>query len=199
MHDIAHIAEPPNGGGIEARSISELTHSPSLSLPECFPWARGLTYRRSMSGMAGCVHLMVSNLKYWSNGLLISRLKLSFAIAVVLGVFCVVGSAQQANQFRVKKSPPEKAPAKIAVNNKPTGTSAADANAKDLHAVEHDTAKTAKPEAAGKKTPGATFKPVKDKPNPPINFGGSSAKSPGTTNQGSNPYRGRLRQKHAHQ
>ncbi|HXM10972.1 MAG TPA: hypothetical protein VN946_13555 [Terriglobales bacterium] len=130
----------------------------------------------------------------------IPKLKFPLAVAVALLLFCVVGSAQQANQFRVKKSPPEKAPRKIAVNNKTTGpSSAADANAKDLHSLERSTAKTTNAESTGKKTGGATFKPVKDKPSPPINFGGSSAKSAGLTNQGSNPYRGRLRQKHTHQ
>jgi hypothetical protein len=141
-------------------------------------------------------------LKYWSDGLRIQKSKLSllWAIAVVgvLGVFCMAGSAQQADQFRVKKQPPEKAPRKIAINSKTAGASATDANAKDLRATEIASAKAVKPESSGKKT-GATFKPVKDKPNPPINFGGTSAKSPGTTNQGTNPYRGRLRQKHAHQ
>lgn len=146
------------------------------------------------------VHLIVGSLKSWSIGLRIPKLKFPLAVAVAIVLFCVVGSAQQANQFRVKKLPPEKAPSKIAVNSKTTGTaSAADANAKDLHSLERATAKNTKSESTGKRTGGATFKPIKDKPSPPINFGGTSAKSSGLTNQGSNPYRGRLRQKHAHQ
>ena len=146
------------------------------------------------------VHLIVGSLKSRSNGLRIPKLQFPLAVAVALVLFCVVGSAQQANQFRVKKLPPEKAPRKIAVNTKMTGTSsAADANAKDLHSLERSTAKSTGSESAGKKTGGATFKPVKDKPTAPINFGGTSTKSSGLTNQGSNPYRGRLRQKHAHQ
>jgi hypothetical protein len=146
------------------------------------------------------VHLIGGSLKSRSKGLRILKLKFPLAVAVALLLFCVVGAAQQANQFRVKKLPPEKAPRKIAVNTKTTGpSSAADANAKDLHSLERSTAKSTNSEATGKKTGGATFKPVKDKPSPPINFGGSSAKSAGLTNQGSNPYRGRLRQKHAHQ
>jgi hypothetical protein len=44
------------------------------------------------------------------------------------------------------------------------------------------------------------MKLAKDKPNPPINFNGNGGtKSAGMTNQGANPYKGRLRQKHAHQ
>jgi hypothetical protein len=150
--------------------------------------------------MVMSVHLIVGSLKSRSNGLRIPKLQFPLAVAVALVLFCVVGSAQQANQFRVRKLPPEKAPRKIAVNTKMTGTSsAADANAKDLHSLERSTAKSTSSESAGKKTGGATFKPVKDKPTAPINFGGTSTKSSGLTNQGSNPYRGRLRQKHAHQ
>ena len=79
------------------------------------------------------------------------------------------------------------------------GTASA-SNSKDLQAVERETAKTpASSRSAGKKT-GAALKPVKDKPNPPINFGGNGgAKGPGTVSQGSNPYKGRVKQKHSHQ
>jgi hypothetical protein len=131
----------------------------------------------------------------------ITKLKFLLTVAVVLLGFCVVGSAQQADTFRVKKSPPEKAPRKIAPIGKAAGsTTASSANAKDLQTLERESAHTAKPAgSASKKTTGAAFKPVKDKPNPPINFSGTSAKSPGLTNQSSNPYRGRLRQKHSHQ
>jgi hypothetical protein len=115
------------------------------------------------------VHLIVGSLKSRSKGLRIPKLKFPLAVAV-------------------------------AVKTKTTGpSSAADANAKDLHSLERSTAKSTNSESTGKRTGGATFKPVKDKPTPPINFGGTSAKSAGLTNQGSNPYRGRLRQKHTHQ
>ncbi|MGB6383733.1 MAG: hypothetical protein WBE52_13245 [Terriglobales bacterium] len=131
----------------------------------------------------------------------IPKLKLPLAIAFVLLGFCVVGTAQQTDTFRVKKSPPEKAPRKIVPISKAAGsTTASSANAKDLQTLERQTAHTAKPAgSASKRAAGPALKPVKDKPNPPINFSGTSAKSPGLTNQSSNPYRGRLRQKHSHQ
>ena len=136
----------------------------------------------------------------WSNVLRITKLKLLLIALVLLG-FCVVGAAQQADTYRVKKSPPDKAPKKIApVGKAPGSTTASSANAKDLQTIERQSAHTAKPAgSASKRTTGATFKPAKDKPNPPIDFSGTSAKNPGLTNQGSNPYRGRLRQKHSHQ
>jgi hypothetical protein len=147
---------------------------------------------------------MVSTLKSWSNVLRITKLKLLSVVAVILLGFCVIGSAQQTDTFKVKKVPSEKAPKKSAPIGKTPGsttTTASGANAKDLRTLEHETAHTTKPAGpTGKRTPtGAALKPVKDKPSPPINFGGTSAKSTGLTNQGSNPYRGRLREKHSHQ
>jgi hypothetical protein len=126
-------------------------------------------------------------------------LNLPLVIVVVLLGFCVIGSAQQTDTFKVKKLPPEKAPRTIVPTGKAAGSAtASSANAKDLQTLEHQTAHTTKPtgSTSSKKT-GPALKPVKDKPNPPINFGGTSAKSTGMTNQSSNPYRGRLRQKHS--
>ena len=45
---------------------------------------------------------------------------------------------------------------------------------------------------------GAAIKPVKNKPNAPINFGGSGGKGGLSSNGSSNPYRGRLKQKGSH-
>jgi hypothetical protein len=130
----------------------------------------------------------------------IPKLKFLLAVAVVLLSFCVVGSAQQTDTFRIKKLPPEKAAKKSAPIGKTVGSATpSSANAKDLRTLERETAKTTKPIGSTGKRTGPALKPVKDKPNPPINFGGTSAKNTGLTNQSSNPYRGRLRQKNSHQ
>lgn len=127
------------------------------------------------------------------------------AVAVVLVGISVSGLAQQNNTFKVKRSAPERAPKKSAPISR-TATSpatASAANARDLQNLEHQTAKSSAPSrSAGKRTPGtgSALKPVRDKRTPPINFGGTGGgKSVGTTNQSKNPYKGRLRQKHAHQ
>src|SRR5216684_2111277 len=122
--------------------------------------------------MAGCVRLKTGGSKFRSRGL---NMRFSLAVAVVLASMSVNGLAQQSGNgtSRVKPS--------------------------------HSAAKASAPSrSAGKRTPGMApaLKPAKekDKPNPPINFHGTGgSKSPGMTNQGTNPYKGRLRQKHSHQ
>jgi hypothetical protein len=130
-------------------------------------------------------------------------MRFSLAIAVVLVGISVSGLAQQSDTFKVKRSAPEKAPKKSAPIGKTASPATASANnSKNLQNLEHQAARSsASSRSAGKKTPGsAALKPVKDKPNPPINFGGTGrGKGAGMTNQGSNPYKGRLKQKHAHQ
>ncbi|MGD0793020.1 MAG: hypothetical protein ABR920_14735 [Terriglobales bacterium] len=132
-------------------------------------------------------------------------MRFSLALAVALVGISVSGWTQQNNTFKVKPSHAEKAPKKSAPVGK-TAASPATASAsasKELQTLEHQTAKSSAPSrSAGKKTPGtaSALKPVKSKPNPPINFGATGGgKSAGTTNQGSNPYKGRLKQKHTHQ
>jgi hypothetical protein len=131
-------------------------------------------------------------------------MRFSLAVAVVLAGISVSGVAQQNNTFKVKPSAHEKAPRKASV---PIGRTAAnpskasDANAKDLQALERQTAKSSAPSrSAGKRAPGtaSALKPVKDKPNPPIKFGGTGGKSVGSAKSGSNPYAGRLKQKGTH-
>ena len=131
-------------------------------------------------------------------------MRFSLAVVVVMLGVSLSGMAQQSGTFRVKKSPPEKAAKSSApVGKTAKSATASSANAKDLQTIERQTAKTTtSPRAAGTKAPAkaSALKPVKDKPNPPINFGGTGGtKSPGTTSQGSNPYKGRLKQKHSHQ
>jgi len=165
--------------------------------------------------MARCVHLnpKLGVSKFLSMGLQVgdqsrgsSKMRFSLAVVVVLVGISVSGLAQQNNTFKVKHSAPEKAPKASVPMGKTAGPATASAaNAKNLQAVEHDTAKTTatsgaagKPSgSAGKKTAPA-LKPVKEKPNPPINFSGTGGgKSAGTTSPGSNSHKGRVRQKHA--
>jgi len=134
-------------------------------------------------------------------------MRFSLAVVVVFVGIGVSGLAQQNNTFKVKHSTPEKAPKASAPMGKTAGPATpSSANAKNLQAIEHQTAKTTassgsagKPSgSAGKKPP--ALKPVKDKPNPPINFSGTgSGKSAGTANPGSNSHKGRVRQKHTRQ
>ena len=133
-------------------------------------------------------------------------MRFSLAVAAALVGISVSGWAQQNNTFKVKPSHAEKAPKKSApvpIGKTASPATASGANAKDLQALEQQTAKSSAPSrSAGKKTPrtASALKPVKDKPNPPINFGAAGGgKSAGTTNQGSNPYKGRLKQKHVRQ
>ena len=125
-------------------------------------------------------------------------MRFSLAVAVVLAGISVSGLAQQT--FRVKRQPPEKAARKSAPVGKTASPVASNATSKELQTLERETAKTsASSRSAGKRTgTSSALKPVKDKSNPPINFGGTGGgKGGGTTNQGSNPYKGRLKQKHA--
>ena len=160
-----------------------------------------------MSAVYGRVRaLKTGGSKFQSRGL---NMRFSLAVAVVLASMSVNGLAQQSGNgtSRVKPShSTAKAPKRIAPIGKtasPATSSAA--NAKDLQTVEHQTAKSStSSRAAGKRTPGMApalkAAKEKDKPNPPINFHGTGgSKSPGMTNQGTNPYKGRLKQKHAHQ
>ena len=129
-------------------------------------------------------------------------MRFSLAVAVVLVCISVSGLAQQSNTLKVKRSAPEKAARKSAPVGKTASPIASSSTSKELQTLERQTAKTsASSRSAGKRTPGAGsgLKPVKDKSNPPINFGGSGGggKGGGTSNQGSNPYKGRLKQKHA--
>jgi hypothetical protein len=123
----------------------------------------------------------------------------AFAVATLLVGFSVFGAAQQQQHdaYKVKHTNPEKAPKKSNVPIKGAGKTTSSANAKDLKSLEHQSAKSSGPsKSAGKKSP--QLKSVKDKPNPPINFGSKGAgKNAGLTKQAPNPYKGRLKQKHS--
>ena len=153
--------------------------------------------------MARCVHLKIGVSRFPELGIAgrgSRKMRFSLAVTVVLAGISISGLAQQSNTFKVKHSAPEKASKPSAPVGKTAGTTASAANAKNLQALEHQTARTTAPSASpGKKTAPA-LKPVKDKPNPPINFSGTGGgKSAGTTNHGSNSHSGRVRQKHTRQ
>src|SRR5579862_9207095 len=126
-------------------------------------------------------------------------MRFSLMVAVLLASIAVIGVAQQKNTFKVKPSQPQAKASKSKAPIGPTGnvTSPAAASAKDLNGIEHQSLKSEAPKSSGKKAP--ALKPVKDKPNPPINFNGNGAKASSPVNQGANPYKGRLRQKHTRQ
>jgi hypothetical protein len=125
-------------------------------------------------------------------------MRFSLAFTALFLSMSVGAMAQQNNQFKVKPSTPEKTKksAPLPVGKSGGGTTASGSNAKDLQAVEHQTAKSSGAHAGGKKTAPA-IRPVKDRSdsNPPINFNSGGSKSPGMINKGTNPYKGRLRQK----
>ena len=127
-------------------------------------------------------------------------MRFSLAVAIVLAGISVSGLAQQSNTIKVKPSAPEKAPKSTVSAGRTTGAATSSAaNSKDLQTLERQTAKSAGPSRTAGQKKAPALKPVKDNPNPPINFAGTGgAKTTGTTSQGANPYRGRLKQKHAH-
>lgn len=126
------------------------------------------------------------------------------AVAALVAGITLSGVAQEKNALRVKPSAPDKAPKKAAVpvgKSAGVGTSsAASSNSKDLQTIERQTARSSAPHAAGAKTPkSAAVKPIKDKPNPPIKLGSGASNGAGLNHQGTNPYKGRLKQKYARQ
>lgn len=130
------------------------------------------------------------------------RLAVIFGLSVALAAS--VASAQQPGTFRVKKyhSEVDKKPSRVTPMVKaPNATTDA---AKDLRRIEQQSAKApARVKPAGPRAgagSAAAFKPEKTKPTPPITATGSGGlgtnmKGAGMTNQGKNPYKGRLRQK----
>lgn len=128
------------------------------------------------------------------------KMRFSWAVAVLVAALSVSGWAQQA-PYKVKPSHEDKPAKSSAPIGKTAGVASASAeNAKNLQNIEHQSGRAStlsSSRAAGKKS--AALKPIKDKPNPPMNFGtNSGVKGGGKPTQGSNPYKGRVRQKGAH-
>jgi len=125
-------------------------------------------------------------------------MKFSLAVAVAFLGISITGLAQQNNnQFRVKHQPADKGIKKSSAPVAATPKTTANANAKDLQTLEHQSAKgTSSRNAGAQRTP--PLKQVKEKANPPMNFnGGSGGKGSTFARQSSNPYKGRLKQKHS--
>jgi hypothetical protein len=124
-------------------------------------------------------------------------MKMRFVLAVAVTLVCMgMGAwAQQGSTFKVR-SVPEKEKKAAPIGKTPISATAANANARDLQNAERSSMRGSGIHSGNKKT-GPALKPVKDKPNPPINFNGlsSGGKGSGMTAQGSNPYKGRLKQK----
>jgi hypothetical protein len=119
-------------------------------------------------------------------------------LGVGLAVLAATCSAQdtpapRAKHFHERTKPPKGVP----VGKTPTSATP-EAN---LRRLEQQATKLSAPQKA-RRAPGKSplLKTEKEKPTPPIRFSGSNngAKGPGTTTQGTNPYRGRLRQKGSH-
>ncbi len=125
------------------------------------------------------------------------KMRFSLAVAVVMAGISVSGWAQQNNQFKVKATHEKPAKQSAPLTKAPSaGNTAANADAKALQNVERQSVKGSGHAAAGKKAP--ALKPVKEKPDPSMNFngtGGGGTKGPGRSAQSSNPYKGRLKQK----
>ena len=118
-------------------------------------------------------------------------LTLGFALAVLTAI-C---SAQGTQTPRIKHSQVDRPKSAKSVVVAKTPPSSAEAN---LRRLEQQMTKLPAPQRA-KRAPGTAplLKADREKPTPPIRFSGAGngAKGPSTTKQGTNPYRGRLRQK----
>jgi len=95
---------------------------------------------------------------------------------------------RSSNEFKVNNDArPRSAPAVALAKGSPSD--------RDLHSIEQERPK-GETSRSSTKVPAALLKPKKDPPNPKINFKGtSSGKNAGLNRQGSNPYKGRLKQK----
>jgi len=123
-------------------------------------------------------------------------MRFSFVVAVVVAGISVSGWAQKSDTFKVK--PTQEKPAKSSApvgKTTPVVTPAA-ANAKALQNAEHQGVKGGVSSRSAGRNAAPALKPIKDKPNPPINFNSAgSGKSAGVNTASANPYKGRLKQK----
>jgi hypothetical protein len=150
--------------------------------------------------MAGRVHIKVLALHtIVKRGQGINdKMRFFGAVAVLVAGLSMSGWAQQA-PYKIKRSHEDKPAKNSAPIGKPAGAASGTAeNARSLQNIEHQSGKAFRSsQSAGRKP--AALKPIKDKPNPPINFGTTSGvKGGGKPTQGSNAYKGRVRQKGGH-
>jgi len=123
-------------------------------------------------------------------------MRFSLAVAVVLVGMSLSGWAQQ-NTFKVKPAP-TKAPKSAPIGKTAASPTASTPASKELQSVERQSAKSpASARSAGPRTgQGPALKPARNQRNPPINFGGTGGgKGARSTNRGSDPYKGRLKEK----
>jgi len=122
------------------------------------------------------------------------------AVAVAVASMSISGWAQQNGHLRVKHSAPERVAKKNSAPIAIKSGNAGNANAKDLQALEHQTAKSSGPRTASNQRAAkiAPLKQTKEKSNPPINLGSGGGGGGSLSRTSSNPYKGRLKQKYAH-
>ena len=123
--------------------------------------------------------------------------RMLLAVAVVFTV-SVSGMAERQRQFHVKPAPSsEKSAAKSApILKAPAG---ATSTSKQLSAIEKESNKTVRATRTPKQRTVAATKPQKAQANPPINFGAGTGKGgSGLIDRGSNPLKGRLKEKRGH-
>jgi hypothetical protein len=124
-------------------------------------------------------------------------MRFSLAVAVALVGMSLSAWAQQNNTFKVKPAP-TKAPKSAPIGKTAASPTASTSASKELQSVERQSARSpASARSAGPRTgKGPALKPARNQPNPPINFNGTGGgKGARTTNHGSNPYKGRLKEK----
>jgi hypothetical protein len=122
-------------------------------------------------------------------------MRFSLAVAVVLVGMSLSSAAQQINTFKVKPTP-TKAPRSAPLGKAAASPTASTSASKELQSVERQSAKPTTARSAGTTRKGPALKSARSRHNPPINFDGTSGgKGARTTNRGSNPYQGRLKEK----
>lgn len=132
-------------------------------------------------------------------------MRISLILSLGLAVLTVVASAQENHHaYRVKPSHLNEKKSAATVPTPKTLTPSNSASM-DLRKVERQTAKVSGTTPVARPNQNAAradlLKTEKQKPVPPINFTGANGggvNRVGTTTQGKNPYKGRLRQKGAH-
>jgi hypothetical protein len=115
--------------------------------------------------------------------------------AIVVGVSVMSVAQRQPKEFKAKPAPKVETAPKSTPTLKTSGATSTSATSKELRNAERGTGKTSGAMRAPKNGSGkAKLKPAKERPNPPISFGGKSGAS-GGSNKHADPYKGRLKQK----
>jgi hypothetical protein len=114
--------------------------------------------------------------------------------AIVVGLSVMSVAQRQSKDFKAKPAPKVETAPKSTPTIKTSGATSTSTTSKELRNADRGT-KTSGATRAPKNGPGkATLKPAKERPNPPISFGGKSGAG-GGSNKHADPYKGRLKQK----